>query len=172
MARYGRDHKLAVHWYRDAAEAGLLEAQFNLGYLYERGLGLKADGVQAAVWYRRAAMQGQVQAYRSLGMLYAIGRLVRVTMLMPYLALSCKRQGRRGLEAITALIRRRGGRMRSAKLLYCATTGTHSVNEVQYLPRDVRLLRRLKCRDRPRYCLSANLRKRRWPLNSVVRPAA
>ena len=72
----GQDQKLAVHWYRDAAEAGLPEAQFNLGYLYKRGLGLKADGVQAAVWYRRAASQGEVQAYRSLGMLYANGRLV------------------------------------------------------------------------------------------------
>ncbi len=106
----GRDHKLAVHWYRDAAEAGLPEAQFNLGYLYERGLGLKADGVQAAVWYRRAAMQGQVQAYRSLGMLYAIGRLVPRDDANALFWLSLvKDKDAEGLEAITALIRRRGG---------------------------------------------------------------
>ena len=55
----GRDHKLAVHWYRDAAEAGLPEAQFNLGYLYERGLGLRADGVQAAQAAKQSLEAGQ-----------------------------------------------------------------------------------------------------------------
>ena len=106
----GRDHKLAVHWYRDAAEAGLPEAQFNLGYLYERGLGLKADGVQAAVWYRLAAMQDEVLAYRSLGMLYAIGHLVPRDDANALFWLSLvKDKYAEGLEAVTALIRRRGG---------------------------------------------------------------
>ena len=106
----GQDHKLAVRWYRDAAEAGLPEAQFNLGYLYERGLGLKADGVQAAVWYRRAAIQGEVQAYRSLGMLYAIGRLVPRDDAKALFWLSLvKDKDAEGLEAITTLIRTRGG---------------------------------------------------------------
>ena len=106
----GQDHKLAVRWYRDAAEAGLPEAQFNLGYLYERGLGLKADGVQAANWYRRAAIQGEVQAYRSLGMLYAIGHLVPSDDAKALFWLSLvKDKDTEGLEAITALIRTRGG---------------------------------------------------------------
>ncbi|MEC7396443.1 MAG: hypothetical protein VX639_04760, partial [Pseudomonadota bacterium] len=76
----------------------------------ERGLGLKADGVQAAVWYRRAAMQDEVLAYRSLGMLYAIGHLVPRDDAKALFWLSLiKDKEAEGLEAITALIRRRGG---------------------------------------------------------------
>lgn len=40
---------------RRAAAAGYPVAQYNLGYLYENGLGVPTDRVQAYVWYRRAA---------------------------------------------------------------------------------------------------------------------
>jgi TPR repeat protein len=58
------------------AETGLAEVQFNLGYLHERGLGVKKNGSQAVVWCRRAALQGIAESYRSLGMLFTKDGLV------------------------------------------------------------------------------------------------
>jgi TPR repeat protein len=43
----------AVTLFRGAADQGDLMACFNLGTLYERGLGVVADPLQAANWYRR-----------------------------------------------------------------------------------------------------------------------
>ena len=94
----GQNHKLAVHWYRDAAEAGLPEAQMLIwGYLYERGLGLKADGVQAAVWYRRAAIKVRCKHIEASACCMRSVVWFRVTMLLLILALSCKGQRRRGI---------------------------------------------------------------------------
>jgi len=104
-----KDNKRAARWYREAAEAGLPEAQFNLGYLYERGLGLKADGPKAAVWYRRAALQGEAQAFRSLGMLYAVGGRVPRDDAKALFWLSLVTDESDDLTAIKALIRKRGG---------------------------------------------------------------
>lgn len=55
------DSQAAV-WYRKAAEAGHVEAQFALGWLYEHGWALPADGEQAALWFWRAAEQGHAEA--------------------------------------------------------------------------------------------------------------
>src|SRR3546814_8809251 len=45
-----RDLVKAAELYRAAAEQGLAEAQHNLGYLYERGLGVGRNPAEAAVW--------------------------------------------------------------------------------------------------------------------------
>ncbi|PYJ80349.1 MAG: hypothetical protein DME22_24215 [Verrucomicrobia bacterium] len=49
-------------------------AQFNLSYCYERGLGVEIDFVQAAKWYRLAAQQTHLVAIGSLGAFYMEGR--------------------------------------------------------------------------------------------------
>jgi len=49
-------------------------AQYNIGILYAKGLGLRQDDVQAAIWYRRAADQGWAQAANDLGLAYALGK--------------------------------------------------------------------------------------------------
>jgi localization factor PodJL len=46
-------------------------AQFRLGTLYERGLGVKPDSARAQIWYERAATQGNVKAMHNLAVLAA-----------------------------------------------------------------------------------------------------
>ena len=59
--------------YRQAAERGDAEAQFELGYMYAAGIGLPADSAEAASWYRKAAAQGHASAQYNLGFLYHHG---------------------------------------------------------------------------------------------------
>jgi TPR repeat protein len=54
--------KEAATWLRKAADQGLAEAQFRLGYCYERALGLKKDDAEAVKWYQKAAEQGWREA--------------------------------------------------------------------------------------------------------------
>lgn len=60
---------LAFQFALDAAERGLVEAQFNVGDCYACGNGVAADTGQATDWYQRAAAQGYAPA------LYALGQL-------------------------------------------------------------------------------------------------
>ena len=59
---------------RAAAENGDAKAQYTLGLLYENGIGMPQNSVQAVVWYRRAAEQENAAAQHSLGVLYAEGQ--------------------------------------------------------------------------------------------------
>jgi len=67
--RYGE----AEHLWRPLAEAGMGDAQYNLGFLYESGWGVPVDYAQAAQWYHRAARQGHGQAQNNLGRMYLEG---------------------------------------------------------------------------------------------------
>lgn len=64
----------AATWFREAAINGLDVAQFNLGVLYERGLGVPEDETRALLWYHSAAEQGYSLAQYNLGRLYALGK--------------------------------------------------------------------------------------------------
>ena len=44
-----------MKWYRKAAEQGLLKAQYALGVLYQDGLGVPQDFVEAHKWLNLAA---------------------------------------------------------------------------------------------------------------------
>ena len=59
---------------RVKAEQGDAQAQHNLGAMYEKGLGVAKDDVQAVLWYRKAADQGLAQAQSNLGVMYKNGR--------------------------------------------------------------------------------------------------
>ena len=59
---------------REAAEQGLAEAQFDLGWMYAQGRGVIRDDAAAAKWYRKAADQGFSHAQYSLAVLYSEGR--------------------------------------------------------------------------------------------------
>jgi len=48
----------AAQWFRRAAAAGIINAQFNLGLLYERGDGVPVSQVEAYAWYSAAATHG------------------------------------------------------------------------------------------------------------------
>jgi TPR repeat protein len=62
-----------LDWYHKAAEQGHAGAQFNLGLIYDRGLGVKQDSAQALEWFRKAAGQGNAGAQFNLGVMYARG---------------------------------------------------------------------------------------------------
>lgn len=67
----------AAMFYRAAAEKGHVEAQFELGMMYQLGLGLAKNFFHAATWYRRAAKQGHGAAMLRLAYLYNAGLGVR-----------------------------------------------------------------------------------------------
>ena len=75
VAGYGmpQDPKQAAYWYRQAADKGHPEAQFNLGRLYATGTGVKRDEEQAARWVSASAAQGYAPAQADLGARYAAG---------------------------------------------------------------------------------------------------
>ena len=59
-------------WYRRARQ-GDADAQFQLGWWYEFGVGVAKDAGEAAQWYRKAAEQGHARAQYGLGLLYRHG---------------------------------------------------------------------------------------------------
>jgi eukaryotic-like serine/threonine-protein kinase len=67
---YARAFELA----RSLAQGADREAQFTLGWLFEKGLGVPRDDKQAVLTYQQAAQQGQVNAQLRLGAMYETGR--------------------------------------------------------------------------------------------------
>ncbi len=63
--------KEAAQWFSRSAMGGFAMAQFRLGTLYERGVGVKMDLPRAKIWYSRAAEQGNVKAMHNLAVLIA-----------------------------------------------------------------------------------------------------
>ncbi|WP_290452926.1 tetratricopeptide repeat protein [uncultured Muribaculum sp.] len=49
-------------------------AQFQIGYMYDNGLGTTQSDTDAAYWYRKAAEQGYASAQCYLGIMYSYGR--------------------------------------------------------------------------------------------------
>ena len=72
-ARAG-DFAAAVAQWQPLASEGHVEAQFNLGAIFEAGLGVEADPGIAAGWYARAAARGHAKAQYNLAVMYADGR--------------------------------------------------------------------------------------------------
>ncbi len=52
----------ATEWFLRAAEQGIVEAQFNLGEIYEKNLEVTNLEELAAKWYRMAADQDDARA--------------------------------------------------------------------------------------------------------------
>jgi hypothetical protein len=74
-AAFGRhDYATAARLLQPLAEHGNSGAQFDLGYLYENGYGVRLNYSSAATWYRKAADQGEVGAQERLGVMYEDGR--------------------------------------------------------------------------------------------------
>ncbi len=65
---------LAVEEFRLAAEDGHSDSQFNLGLMYEKGIGVSIDEREAVSWYLKAALQGNSNAQYNLAVLYENGR--------------------------------------------------------------------------------------------------
>jgi TPR repeat protein len=72
-ARRGR-HRAAYDIWLPLAEQGDIRAQYNIGVLYDRGLGVPQNFAEATRWYRIAAERGHVDAQANLGYAYEQGR--------------------------------------------------------------------------------------------------
>lgn len=71
---YEHRYRKAAECFRKAAEAGLPEAQFQLGYCYYHELGVPHDPYTAVNWFRKAAAQGNADAQKLMGYCYRFGR--------------------------------------------------------------------------------------------------
>ena len=80
-----KDQAEAVRWYQLAADQGLSQAQFNLGYAYDVGQGVPQDYVHAFDWYQLAADQGLAGAQYNLGLMYETGKGVLQDDVQAYL---------------------------------------------------------------------------------------
>ena len=67
------DFATALQEWTPLAEAGDANAQSNLGFMYDDGLGVPQDSVEAVKWYLLAAEQGDTKAQSNLGIMYRLG---------------------------------------------------------------------------------------------------
>jgi len=78
MFEYGygvdQNYRIAVKWYRKAAEQGYAIAQHYLGYMYQNGWGVDKNKSTALEWFRKAAEQGHAAAQNNLGVMYQYGQ--------------------------------------------------------------------------------------------------
>ena len=72
-AEPGADSRAALIEFRPLADKGDARAQFELGYMHERGKGVAQDYHEAASWYLKSAQQGNASAQFHLGQMYDIG---------------------------------------------------------------------------------------------------
>ena len=77
MAYQKRDYVTALTLFFTLAEQGHATAQFNLGVMYENGIGVIKDFKKAVGWYRMAAEQGYVKAQFNLALMYEDGKWVK-----------------------------------------------------------------------------------------------
>ena len=59
--------------YQKSAKLGFATAQFNLGVMYENGLGVVQDYAEAVRWFLLAAEQGNARAQSNVGTMYGNG---------------------------------------------------------------------------------------------------
>ena len=71
-----RDNKAAdaAPYFRRAADQGNIRAQFQVGWMLDKGEGMPSDPANAVVWYRKAADQGDGEAAAALGQLFENGK--------------------------------------------------------------------------------------------------
>ena len=58
---------------RKAAEAGDAQVQFVFGFMFDKGIGVSENDIEAAKWIRKAAEQGLAQAQNILSSMYSEG---------------------------------------------------------------------------------------------------
>lgn len=74
LAAKDRGHyATAMRAWLPLANSGVLEAQNNMGHMYEEGLGVAQNYTTAMEWYRKAADGGLAEAQQNVGLLYYYG---------------------------------------------------------------------------------------------------
>jgi len=68
------DYATARKEIKPLADSGNARAQYRMGTMFAKGLGVPLDYKQAANWLSKAAAQGNADAQNDLGVLYDLGR--------------------------------------------------------------------------------------------------
>lgn len=76
------NYSIAASWYQKAAENGLDVAQWRLGEMYARGLGVEKDVNKALLWREKAAEQGRVLFQLIMAMSYNYGEIANLAIFM------------------------------------------------------------------------------------------
>lgn len=63
----------AIEWWTIAGTRGHAEAQYNLGFVHNQGLGVTQCFAEALRWYRLSADQNNTSAMYNLGVMYSQG---------------------------------------------------------------------------------------------------
>jgi len=72
-SRIEKDYQEAIKWWTLAANGGQVDAQFNLGLIYYRGLSVNRDDKKSVELFTQAAEQGHGYAQYSLAVMYSFG---------------------------------------------------------------------------------------------------
>lgn len=73
--RDDNDYTSALKFFKNSDEKeNNAAAQYNVGFMYQKGLGVVKSNKEAAIWYRKAAEQGFADAQFNLGLLYDNGQ--------------------------------------------------------------------------------------------------
>ncbi len=67
------DYATALQVWRKLAEKDEPRSQAGIGFMYHRGMGVRADDREAAAWLLRAAERGQAEGQLMLGILFYYG---------------------------------------------------------------------------------------------------
>ena len=70
------NYEQALRLWLPIAEKDNDKAQYNLGLLYAKGLGVEKNLKTAFIWYKRAAANGNTDAMYNLGIMYDKGRVI------------------------------------------------------------------------------------------------
>ena len=65
---------LAYKEFRESADAGEADSQFNVALMFEKGIGVGKDEKEAVVWYGKSAAQGNSAAQYNVAVMYENGR--------------------------------------------------------------------------------------------------
>src|SRR5205823_709105 len=79
------NHAEAITWYRRAAQQGDVNAQHNLGNMYESGQGVPQDYAEAVAWFQKAADKGHPMAQANLGVMYELGHGVAADLVQAHM---------------------------------------------------------------------------------------
>ncbi len=85
---------------------GNKEAQFQVGVIYERGIGIESNQTQAAQWFEKSASQGHMDAQFNVAIMYAVGRGVEADegKAMMWLAKAAKQGDKEARKLLNEII--------------------------------------------------------------------
>ena len=89
-----------------AALRGNKEAQFQVGVIYERGIGIEQNQSLAAQWFEKSALQGYTDAEFNVAIMYAVGRGVEADegKAMMWLAKAAKQGDKEARKLLNEII--------------------------------------------------------------------